>query len=313
MKMTPDESSIVITLYHGYSYQELKNREKKRHKNDKSYPERKDRFDKETVLLPLTGFGLNRTDESLFKNNYTMLNISQLQYAADSLNHLLNRREELFTNSVYKNQLLSSIPKLKKVHKDTTIKKTLEITDSLPFNSQKVLASLSQTEQETAIERAQMMARTTKSFITTSKNTVISREKFIRRHQIEWHRKFTLPVACIIFFFIGAPLGAIIRKGGLGLPIVVSVLFFVIYHILSMIGEKSVREGMLIPVTGMWLSSFVLLPIGIFLTYKATNDSAIMNTEIYMEIPKKISAWFTGKIKKFNKRKTKNHEGSTTL
>ena len=103
---------------------------------------------------------------------------------------------------------------------------------------------------------------------------------------MEWHKKISLPVSIMIFFLIGAPLGAIIRKGGLGLPVVVSVIFFVIYYMVSLTGEKFAKEGTWDAVYGMWLSTFVLTPIAVYLTYKATNDSALLDTD-----------WYAGRIK----------------
>jgi lipopolysaccharide export system permease protein len=102
------------------------------------------------------------------------------------------------------------------------------------------------------------------------------------RYKIEWHKKFTLSFACIVLFFIGAPLGAIIRKGGVGMPAVVSVCFFLIFHVLTITGEKSAKEGIWEAWQGAWLATFVLLPIGIFLTYKATRDSALFDIDSYL-------------------------------
>jgi len=105
--------------------------------------------------------------------------------------------------------------------------------------------------------------------------------KEIRLHRMEQHRKFSLSLACIIFFLIGAPLGTITRKGGLGLPLVISVFFFILFHILNTSGEKMVKEGVLPSFAGMWLSTFILIPVGIFLTYKAMQDSQLFNAEFY--------------------------------
>jgi len=116
---------------------------------------------------------------------------------------------------------------------------------------------------------------------------------------MEIHRKFTLSFACFIFFFIGAPLGAIIRKGGLGLPTVISVIFFVIYYIVDTTGVKFAKEGVWLVYQGMWLSSAVLLPIGMFLTYKATTDSSIMNADAYIIFFQKLRA----EIKRLTKGK----------
>jgi lipopolysaccharide export system permease protein len=112
-------------------------------------------------------------------------------------------------------------------------------------------------------------------------NNLENKNKLIFKHQVEWHRKFTLSVACFVLFFIGAPLGAIIRKGGLGLPVVFSVLFFVLFHIISITGEKSVKSGVLDANVGMWIAPFVLLPLGIFLSWKATTDAPLLDSEAW--------------------------------
>ena len=115
-----------------------------------------------------------------------------------------------------------------------------------------------------------------------------SRQKELRFHLIEWHRKFSLSFACIVLFLIGAPLGSIIRKGGLGMPLVIAVIFFLIFHLLNMFGEKFVRENITSAFIGMWLSTLALLPIGFFLTYKAMHDSQLFNKEFYYRAFKKI-------------------------
>jgi lipopolysaccharide export system permease protein len=109
-------------------------------------------------------------------------------------------------------------------------------------------------------------------------------QRYIRKHEIELHRKFTLAFACLVFFFIGAPLGAITRKGGLGMPVVISVVMFIIYYIIDNTGYKMAREALWPCWAGMWLSSMVLLPIGIFLTYKAATDSALFNPDAWIKI-----------------------------
>ena len=116
-------------------------------------------------------------------------------------------------------------------------------------------------------------------------------------YQIEWHRKFSLALACFLFFFIGAPLGTIIRKGGIGVPLVITVVFFAFYFVISIIGEKMAKSGEIMPWIGMWLSTFVIFPICIFLTYKATMDSAVLSPDTYLNIVKKIKQFFTRKSK----------------
>jgi lipopolysaccharide export system permease protein len=130
------------------------------------------------------------------------------------------------------------------------------------------------------------------NFVSTQENTSSSKTSRLRKYQIEKHRKFTLSIACLIFFFIGAPLGAIIRKGGLGMPTVISVLFFLAWYILSMSGEQFARDSAWTPFMGMWLSTAILLPIGIWLTYKSMTDSSLMNMDTYTIFFRKVKRRF---------------------
>jgi lipopolysaccharide export system permease protein len=135
-------------------------------------------------------------------------------------------------------------------------------------------------------------ARASMNYVSTTYVNTDSKVRRLRRYQIEIQRKLTLSFACFIFFFIGAPLGAIIRRGGLGMPTVISVLFFLVYYVISLSGEKFVRESMVTPFQGMWVSAAILFPIGIFLTYKAATDAAIMNMETYTNFIHKIKRFF---------------------
>jgi lipopolysaccharide export system permease protein len=112
--------------------------------------------------------------------------------------------------------------------------------------------------------------------------------KNLRMHLMKWHEKITMSIACLVLFLIGAPLGSIIRKGGIGLPLIFAVIFFVIFFLLNNFGSKLVKEDVMQPITGMWMATFVLLPIGIFLTYKAMNDSQLFNREFYNRLLKKF-------------------------
>jgi len=147
---------------------------------------------------------------------------------------------------------------------------------------------LSKLEQRRAITQAITYARSNKSITKSNVGTNEWKISKLRRYQIEIQRKYTLSLLCLIFFFIGAPLGAIIRKGGLGMPVIVSVLLFLVYYVISMTGEKFVREDILPPSVGMWISTFILIPVSILLTYKAANDSVIMNVETYFLWAKKL-------------------------
>ena len=123
------------------------------------------------------------------------------------------------------------------------------------------------------------------------------RNKDIIMHKIEWHRKFSISLACLILFFIGAPLGAIIRKGGMGMPLVMAIIFFLIFHLLNMFGEKFVKEEIVAPAFGMWQAIICLAPIGAFLSYKAMHDSLLFNREYYWRLFKKTKSLFSRTVK----------------
>jgi len=144
-----------------------------------------------------------------------------------------------------------------------------------------LIASLSNLEKQGIYEQAINNARNNSQLISQQMDELYTWKKLVNTFAMEWHRKFTLSFACLIFFFIGAPLGAIIRKGGLGMPVVVSILMFIAYYILLITGEKFAREDAWTMFEGMWFSSLVFLPLGIWLTYKAATDSGIMNIESY--------------------------------
>jgi lipopolysaccharide export LptBFGC system permease protein LptF len=138
------------------------------------------------------------------------------------------------------------------------------------------------------INQAINLAGTARNYINNTFFSADSKIRRLRRYQIEEHKKYTLSLACLVFFFIGAPLGAIIRKGGLGMPVIVSVLFFILWYIISLVGEKFARESVISPFIGIWLSTFVLIPLGFLLTYKASKDSMILNLEFYSNFINKI-------------------------
>ncbi len=163
------------------------------------------------------------------------------------------------------------------------IKDTLN-QDKKNFNADSLFLSLSQNDMVRATSMAVEKARSMKELVEYNRMMLDEAVNYVRRHEIERHRKFTLSFACLIFFFIGAPLGAIIRKGGLGTPVVISVIMFIVYYIIDNTGYKMAREGLWDTFEGMWLSSAVLLPIGIFLTYKAVVDATLLNAEQYTKV-----------------------------
>jgi len=302
MKMTADEKHLLLTLYNGRTYEELQ-KQKTKNRNVKSYPHQRSQFEHQDLIIEMTGFGLNRTDENLFRNSYQMLNISQLEHFEDSLEADLDTLVNDFhatINSTLVRKSKNIMIKRSRILPDTLkAKRREEGMEVLTLHVDSAYARLNKLEQRRAISQAINFARSNKGLTTSHANTSDWKISKLRRYQIEIHRKYTYSLLCLIFFFIGAPLGAIIRKGGLGIPVIVSVMFFLIYYVISMMGEKVVRENVLPPFAGMWISTLLLVPISVWLTIKAANDSVILNVETYFLWVKKL----THGTKKFFRRR----------
>lgn len=276
MHMTEDKRFLLMELWSGYSYAEME--EKKTRASNRSYPYRRDDFEEQKLIFSMEGSDMNRTDEGLFKKHYQMLNLGQLKEAQDSLSKVVASRKNSFGNNLLKSNYFKKTSKKQEIQEraDSISMASVQSTDS-------IFSNLTLKERSQIYKMAANYARSTKSYIGTTEKDLYNSNKWLFKHQIEWHRKFSLSFACLVLFFIGAPLGAIIRKGGLGMPAVVSVLFFILYYMISMTGEKFVREGVLPAYQGMWLSSVILLPLGIFLSYKAATDSVILNIDTYFK------------------------------
>jgi lipopolysaccharide export system permease protein len=267
-KINADKRFLTFTLLNGVNYYE--NTDGQRTKTN--HPFQRTIFKEETRRFDLSAFNMTRTNEEFFKDNYQMMNATQLKTTRDSLKKKLDTLKIKYMATMNNNlYYFNTYYKKDSVFKDTL--KTL--TGNFPDNFNKQ-------EKTEIIDKAINIARGIKDNVFYNSEDFHGREKFIIRHEIEWHRKFTLPIACIVLFFIGAPLGAIIRKGGLGLPVVVSVLFFVIFHVISFTCEKMVRESIIPTYEGMWIPSIIFLPLGIFLTFKATSDSSLFDAEAYI-------------------------------
>jgi len=278
MKITDDESKLLVTLYNGKSYVELK--EKYNRKDQRKFPYQKEYFDEQNIVIELEGFGLNRTNKNIFANSSAMMTIAQLSQAQDSIKHELKKQNERVHNTIK-----SNLEKSTNYLKNKSPRKKL---DTLDVNPRELFNTMDMDEKKLNFERAISKARTAGHLIRNFELQIYNSSVDLRKHKVQWHKKITLSFACFIFFFIGAPLGAIIRKGGLGTPIVVSVIFFLIYYMISLTGEKLVREDIWHPFTGMWIASIILFISGVFLTYKATTDSVILNTDTYIKFFKNI-------------------------
>ena len=244
MQTTPDERYMLFTLYDGCSYSETAN-----DAGSESKPFTRIYFDTNKMTFDLSDFAFDKSDESIFQGGYQMMNTSQLD---SNVARLKMQRSESIQKQIENIAL--------RIDKNTV--------DSAGLDIQALCDSLEYHQQRRVYNEALSRAERCLSDVKIHDQVITSQSEYINRHYIEWHRKFTLSVACIVLFFVGAPFGSIVRKGGLGVPLVASVLFFVLYYVIGMIAEKAVREGA-VGTVGMWISTFVMLPIGIYLTYKA--------------------------------------------
>jgi len=284
MKTTPDGTGLIMILYNGYSYNEIE--EKNMNPVSRKYPSRKDYFKEQTITISLTGFDLERSEEGLFRSNSAMLNISQLTFYIDSLNKRFNYRlttqfKEFNNTKVYYD--LNYLPRAG-VHNS----KTDSLKNPKKFDTRAIFDTLTIVEKKTVLAKAIENLKDGNSYLAQKNESLHFEIKTIKRYEVEWNKKLTMSFACLVFFFIGAPLGAIIRKGGLGTPSVISIFFFVIYYVISIMGQRLVEDDVVGTFAGMWASSYILLPIGILLTYKATTDSVIMNIDTYLLFFRKI-------------------------
>ncbi len=283
MKITPDESGLVFTLYNGYSYNEMT--EDNPSVSQKKYPFRKDHFKEQTMIINLSGFELERSSEDLFKFSSATKNISTLSYIIDSLHNMNETKINSYLIEFNTSQLYSQ----RNFYVPNVTVSIPSSNNNLPvFKPWAIFDTLSLDLKKDVVSRAIEYARFGSNYVTQKKEFIHNDIRNLRSYQIEYHKKFTLSLACIVFLLIGAPLGAIIRKGGLGTPAVISVLFFVVYYIISISFEKLARENHIDIFTGMWAAFILLFPIGIFLTWKASTDSSIFDVETYTLFFKKI-------------------------
>jgi lipopolysaccharide export system permease protein len=220
-------------------------------------------------------------------SNYVSKNLAQLGVSIDSMRTILDSVNIVDRKTMKNYSYLAFRSGYPAEMKDSIIASApySEVEVPLPDT---LLQSKSLMEQSTILNHAFSKAdNNSNEFLFRSINKTTTR-KTMSRHWIEWHRKFTMPFTCLIFFFIGAPLGSIVRKGGLGTPIVISVILFIIYYILDNVGYKMTRDAVWAHWFGMWFCSFILLPLGVFLTYKAVNDSVILNADTYMIFFKRL-------------------------
>ncbi len=282
MKISPDKKFLEFRLRNGYRYQETGEI------NNPNNEFVRLGFKEYNKLFDLSQLDIQKTADSLFKSGFRMQTVRQLDNTIDSLERFPDSfaRRTNHDLGLYISVINDSNRNAVSKKMDVITAKKFDdlIPDSLKSivndRARNLVATLNSSTQLTAIEAE-------------------SRAKDLTSTLSEWHKKFSLSIACLVLFFIGAPLGSIIRKGGLGMPLLVAIIFFLIFHLLNMFGEKFVRQGILTPFMGAWLSIIVLTPIGAFLTYKATRDSQLFSKEFYDRFFKKCYIYLKPLLDKF--------------
>lgn len=270
MTISPDKKFLEFNLKNGWNYQE-----KGPHNTINTQLIRMG-FKEYKKVFDLSSFKLNKTDDSAFKNNYQMLNMRQLATTIDSLEN---------TTAAYRKQSNNQIKSYLHI---------LAYMDS-PWKAEPTHAKIDSFRQllpdsvmHNVLDKSYSTMNNMKSGTDISAVAFQNDRSNLRDHLIAWHEKITMSIACLVLFLIGAPLGSIIRKGGIGLPLIFAVIFFVIFFLLNNFGKKFVKQDIVQPISGIWLATFVLVPVGIFLTYKAMNDSQLFNKEFYRRVLKKF-------------------------
>lgn len=276
MHSTADEKHLELTMYNGERFRNMQAQSNMMRKAN--IPYMRETFIREIDLIPFDN-DFNMLDANTFSGSAQTKNLKEIEAGIDSL----DRRRDSIGHALFDYLKNTSYKR----------KQNIKPNDSVRIATQKVVFDTLFTHY-TANQQRDILRNAIQKNATANNEyefrSLVSADldRTLRVHQIEWHKKFTLSLACLFFFFIGAPLGAIIRKGGLGIPVVVSVTIFIFYYIINVSGEKMARSGEIAPWFGEWLSSMVLCPVGIFLTYKANKDSAVFNMEAYIKVLRKL-------------------------
>ena len=272
-----DRRFLMLDLIQGESFENLNQKQQRATGTTKNIPYRRETFSHKRIIIDfVTEF--NRYDESMLADQHVSKNVTQLVQSIDSVQQVsLERCKE------QSDRLLSERYFGRENNRNgVSIPESITEEERQLYDIDSLWATLSVSKHRQVLGIAHDKAVNYRDQIEYNAILLDDAERYIRKHEIELYRKFTLAFACLVFFFIGAPLGTIIRKGGLGAPVVISVILFIIYYIIDNTGYKMAREALWPCWAGMWLSSFVLLPTGIFLTYKAATDSPLFNPEAWV-------------------------------
>jgi lipopolysaccharide export system permease protein len=267
LKSSESSNLLQLELYDGYYYEDVAT---KNPVDRKKQPFAKSSFTKQIMNIDLSMLNNAGADEEQVAQTNNMLNLSELNYTLDSLQGNYDKESKNIALNIAQrpNTILATPRLLLNIPGQDTIKPIKR--DSIPKKLIEIITS--KDDKARILEIAGNSITSTESTITSGKNGLFERIKVINNHWLAFYDKFVIAYACLLMFFIGAPLGAIIRKGGLGLPIVFAVLIFITYHFINTFGKKLAQENGIPPFLGSWMSAFVLTPLAIFLTYRATND-----------------------------------------
>ncbi|HHV03176.1 MAG: LptF/LptG family permease [Bacteroidales bacterium] len=279
VRLTEDKKNIIFTLFSGETYEEGE----RKSSSDTSFAMQRIKFDKQDIIIELNNYAFQRRDGDRFGSDVMAQGLSSLGHRRDSLDSLYSIARTQFLKRLLVAGGLNYSRQL-----DTANKQ--HFREIFPIDQLPVPEENPQYPDllNRAIGKVDQMSNQVDNFMIEEVQIHLP----LRRTNVEWYRKFTVAFACFIFFFIGAPLGAIIRKGGLGTPVIVSMLFFVVYYVIDISGKKLATDGSISAAMGTLVSAFVLLPIGVFLTYKATTDSALFNKDAYLALINKLKKHF---------------------
>ena len=277
LEMTADKQHLWLHLYSGDLFENLKAQSMK----SENVPYRREEFREKHSIIEFNS-DFNMVDGEIMGKQSSAKDMAQLQSSIDSMTVVGDSIGRQYYREVAEGNFRPSYG----LTKEDTVK--IEKADIHEYNVDSLYEVASLTQKQKVISSAVSRAENVANDLGFKKFTMENNDYSIRKHKTEWHKKITISLSCLLFFFIGAPLGGIIRKGGLGMPVIVSVLVFIIYYIIDNTGYKMARDGKWIVWMGMWTSSAVLAPLGVFLTYKSNKDSVVLNADAYINWFKKI-------------------------
>ena len=286
IEMTADKMHMKLTLWSGEQFQNLKTEDVNVFKSE-SVP-----YDRETFMYKQLLIDFDSNFNQLEANELAFMpqakNWTALANFIDSMNLQIDSAA-LASSSDYAGRALPTTKAF--TRKDSLA--TLRALSRVKLNFDSLVAKIPKEKMERARNRTASTLQSFSTEMTWRNEAVEDQEYFVRKHEVEWHQRITLALACLLFFFVGAPLGAIIRKGGLGMPTIISVGIFILYYIINTSGMKMARDGSINMVVGMWMSTFILTPAGMYLTFMANRDSVVFNLDAYLAFLRRLLGFRT--------------------